>query len=126
MLLKRKLFLLPSYIDQMTTSPSPSSLSEFKGSKMGRISSNRKPAGLLQKEFKHFILCKVVEEEGLPYFEVLLLQFHLIDILISEDNRASNLKGDKNPYVILICTQACSFLTIFWVLTLYMDFLRFR
>lgn len=63
-LLKRKLFLLPPYIDQMTTSPSPSSLSEFKGSKMVRISSNRKPAGLLQKEFKHFILCKVVKKGG--------------------------------------------------------------
>lgn len=64
---------------------------------MVRISSNRKPAGLLQKEFKHFILCKVAKKKkkgGFCYFEVLLpsLLFQIGD-LISEDHRASNLKG---------------------------------
>lgn len=46
---RRKLLLLPSNTDRMTTFPSPSSLSEFKCSKMVRISSNRKAAGFCRK-----------------------------------------------------------------------------
>lgn len=40
----------------MTAFPSPSSASEFKGSKMVRISRKRKPAGCNKKEFKKFLL----------------------------------------------------------------------
>lgn len=45
----RNLFPLPSNTDQMATFPSPSSLSEFEGSQMVRISNNRKAAGLFRK-----------------------------------------------------------------------------
>lgn len=51
---ERKLFLLPPNADQMTTSPSPSSLSEFKSSKMVTISSGSGTAGLCRMALDAF------------------------------------------------------------------------
>lgn len=70
-LLERKLFLSPSNLVWMSTSPSSSSLSEFKGSKMARVSNNRRKSSRVWKEkFKNTRLSEELRRDTCGSFHV--------------------------------------------------------
>lgn len=85
---RRELSLLPSNTDRMTTFPRPSSLSEFKGSKMVRISNNGEAAGFCRKSLSTLNYTEWFEET--PVLGFIFILNHIFNALCQQSGEESD------------------------------------